>query len=152
VIDDECIKKMISRTNKKRLSNLNNKGGNTLSIKGNYVRNSFRSSVDYNINDNSLFKKLNSFHTQKRLTKEFKEFELRNSPIRIKTKIGNNNKAFIGKRLNTISKNIQNANEVIHNPNEFYMNFFNNIIKNENDIVKEEPKKEKASTLISFNN
>ena len=80
---------MIVKTNKQNLSNLNNKGGNTLSIKGNFVRNSFRRSVDYNINDNSLLKKLNSFHTQNRfrLTKEFKEFELRNSPIRIKTKI-----------------------------------------------------------------
>ena len=52
----------------------------------------------------------------------------RNSPIRNKIKIVNK-KAFIGKRLNTISKNIQNANEVINNPNEFYMNFFNNIIQ-----------------------
>ena len=32
------------------------------------------------------------------------------------------------------------------------MNFFNNIIKNENDIVKAESKKEKTSTLISLNN
>ena len=56
------------------------------------------------------------------------------------------------KKLNTISKNIENTNNAINNPNEFYMNFFNNIIKNENDIVKAESKKEKTSTLISFNN
>ena len=56
------------------------------------------------------------------------------------------------KKLDTISKNIENTNNAINNPNKFYMNFFNNIIKNENDIVKAESKKEKTSTLISLNN
>ena len=153
VIDEECKKKLMSVTNKKKISNLINEEDNPLAIKGSYVRNSFRSSIDYNV-DETPFRKLNSFHPQqkKRLTKEYKEIDAsvgsrneneselsskhnffninsqRNSPIRNKIKIVNK-KAFIGKRLNTISKNIQNANEVINNPNEFYMNFFNNIIQ-----------------------
>ena len=36
------------------------------------------------------------------------------------------------KKLNIISKNIKGANKNINNPNEFYMDFFNNIIKQEN--------------------
>ena len=35
----------------------------------------------------------------------------------------------LNKQLNTISKNIQKTNEAINNPNEFYINFFNNIIQ-----------------------
>ena len=67
-------------------------------------------------------------------------YSQRNSPVRSKKKIVN--KQFIGKRLNTISKNIKNANDVINNPNEFYMNFFNNIIQND-------PKSKKTSQALS---
>ena len=175
VIDEECKKKLISTTNKKKLSNFNNKEDNPLSIKGNYVRNSYRSSLDYSVNE-SPFRKINSFHPQKRLTKEFKEFDLsmssryenekeselssrhniftinsqRNSPIRNKIKIVNK-KAFIGKRLNTISKNIQNANEVINNPNEFYMNFFNNIIQKQSYSNNKTTNKENDSRIKKNN-
>jgi hypothetical protein len=55
------------------------------------------------------------------------------SPIRNKKKIINK-KSLIGKKLNVISKNIQNAKEAINNPNEFYMNFFSNILKKETGI------------------
>ncbi len=55
------------------------------------------------------------------------------SPVRNKKKIINR-KSLIGKKLNVISKNIQNAKEAINNPNEFYMNFFSNILKRETVI------------------
>ena len=64
----------------------------------------------------------------------------------------NNRKAVIGQKLNAISKNIQNANEAIHNPNEFYMNFFNNIIKNESSAnmnEKSDFKKFRSSKLLN---
>ena len=35
----------------------------------------------------------------------------------------------VNKELNAITKNIKNTNNAINNPNEFYMNFFNNIIQ-----------------------
>ena len=55
------------------------------------------------------------------------------SPIRNKKRIINR-KSLIGKKLNVISKNIQNAKEAINNPNEFYMNFFSNILKKETAV------------------
>ena len=58
----------------------------------------------------------------------------------------------MNRKLNTISKNIENANNAINNPNEFYMNFFNNIIqdidKTDNDSKK--VKKSPSSSKVSF--
>ena len=49
----------------------------------------------------------------------------------------------LNKKLNTISKNIKNMSNSINNPNEFYMNFFNNILQKENHSSYEEEKEEK---------
>ena len=49
----------------------------------------------------------------------------------------------VNEKLDMISKNIKGANKNINNPDEFYMDFFNNIIKQETStIVKKEDKKE----------
>jgi hypothetical protein len=49
----------------------------------------------------------------------------------------------MNKKLNTISKNIKRANDSINNPNEFYMNFFNNIIAKESKSINGEENREK---------
>ena len=49
----------------------------------------------------------------------------------------------MNKNLNTITKNIKNANNAINNPNEFYMNFFSNIIQKDIDKTDEDIKKNK---------
>ena len=51
----------------------------------------------------------------------------------------------VNQKLNVISKNIQNANEVINNPNEFYMNLFNNILQKEENANDEEEKEQKVN-------
>ena len=84
------------------------------------------------------------------------------SPTRIRRKITKKRTNF-DVQLNTISKNIKNANNAINNPNEFYLNLFNNIIKkeskieNENKSNEEEEKEEKGkksgkNLLKIFNN
>ena len=50
------------------------------------------------------------------------------SPNKIKRKLTRKKLAKVKKKLYTITKNIENTNNAIKNPNEFYMNFFNNII------------------------
>ena len=71
------------------------------------------------------------------------------SPIRGKKK-QLNKKSLIGIKLNVISKNIQNANEAINNPNEFYINFFNNIIQKESSVnINEDNEKIKKNTKLS---
>ena len=47
----------------------------------------------------------------------------------------------VNKKLNLITKNIKGANKNINNPDEFYMDFFNHIIKKEtNGFIKSENK------------
>ena len=57
----------------------------------------------------------------------------------------------LNKKLNTISKNIKNMSNSINNPNEFYMNFFNNILQKENSSVYVEEKEEKIKRKYSSN-
>ena len=71
------------------------------------------------------------------------------SPTRIRRKT-TKHKSLVDKQLNTISKNIENANNVINNPNEFYLNLFTNLIRkkskgNEEDDEEKEKEKEKKS-------
>ena len=66
------------------------------------------------------------------------------SPNKIRRKLTKKKLIKVNKKLNTITKNIENTNNAINNPNEFYMNFFNNIIKKNSIInIVDEPKKEK---------
>jgi hypothetical protein len=62
------------------------------------------------------------------LSKNIKMKNSIDSPCKIKRKNPKKNQN-LNKQLNTISKNIQKTNEAINNPNEFYINFFNNIIQ-----------------------
>jgi hypothetical protein len=107
------------------------------------------------ITNHKLEKKLSRFDSFSKILKTRNSCNI-NIQKRVKRKYTKKKLIQVYKKLDTISKNIENANNAINNPNEFYMNFFNNIIKNEtcdNDIIKEELKKEKASnTLVSLNN
>ena len=72
------------------------------------------------------------------------------SPSRIKRKI-NKQSCSIGKKLCAINKNILNANEVINQPDKFYMNLFNNILQKAPNMSndKQLSKNEKRSREIN---
>jgi hypothetical protein len=162
-INEEFTNHFLSSTHKNIISNIcNNTRRKKSSTKVNFERNrTMRASVEYTVDDNKLYKKFNSGHPIKKLTKDvnvlkrnssyiiekdissfrrngigdfnsYRNYKMNSflSPLKSKKK-SINKKDLIGQRLNVISKNIQNANEVIHNPNEFYMNFFNNILRKE---------------------
>ena len=58
------------------------------------------------------------------------------SPTRLRRKI-NKKKLMVAQKLNAISKNIENANNAINNPNEFYLNLFTNIIRKKTQTENE---------------
>ena len=49
----------------------------------------------------------------------------------------------VNKKLNMITKNVKGANKNINNPEEFYMDFFNNIIKKETGVIEKFEEKNK---------
>ena len=132
----------------------------------NNFANSFNKSIDRSFNEENKFDKrgtmkirkdkLQNFSYKNSAAKRFQKSSSSKSILELKslkiTNIDNtnNNKAKkklirkktlnLNKKLNTISKNIQNMSNSINNPNEFYMNFFNNIIQKENRSVYEEEK------------
>ena len=72
------------------------------------------------------------------INSNFKSLESRVSKKRLKSDL-----VKVNEKLNMISKNIKGANKNINNPDEFYMDFFNNIIKQETGtLVKNEDKKD----------
>ena len=80
-----------------------------------------------------------------------------NSPNLFKTKLNNKKNKNVQKKLNTINKNIQKTNEAINNPNEFYMNFFNNIIqkignKEQDDEINDKKEKKYNKLKLYFDN
>jgi hypothetical protein len=66
-------------------------------------------------------------------------------PIKKKKK-----KEKINKQLNIISKNIETTSRNINNPGEFYMNFFNNIIAQENKSVNGDDASKKNNILNAY--
>ena len=56
----------------------------------------------------------------------------------------------INKQLNIISKNIETTSRNINNPGEFYMNFFNNIIAQENKSVNGDDDSKKNNILNAY--
>jgi len=132
----------------------------------NNFANSFNKSINRSFNEENKFDKrgtmkirkdkLQNFSYKNSAAKRFQKSSSSKSILELKslkiTNIDNtnNNKAKkklirkktlnLNKKLNTISKNIQNMSNSINNPNEFYMNFFNNIIQKENRSVYEEEK------------
>ena len=102
-------------------------------------------------NSKKLFKDLKSensqsdddniFSNKNNIMSSFKRSSLHRiynicSPTRLKRK-PNKRKSQVELKLNTISKNIENANNAINNPYEFYMNLFSSIIKKKIKIDKE---------------
>ena len=67
------------------------------------------------------------------------------------TKIKRKSSYNVIKKLNLISKNIQGANKNINNPEEFYMDFFNNIIKQETVGVEKIEDKNNRNKLLNEN-
>ena len=57
----------------------------------------------------------------------------------------------VNAKLNLISKNIQGANKNINNPEEFYMDFFNNIIKQETGVKQKSEDKSNNNKKTSEN-
>ena len=57
----------------------------------------------------------------------------------------------VNKKLNLISKNIQGANKNINNPEEFYMDFFNNIIKKKTNGVEKIENKNNSNKISNEN-
>ena len=96
---------------------------------------------------NKQKKKINRANSQISFSKDKMSNIL--SPTKSKRKMVKK-KTLIGKKLNVISKNIQNAKEAINNPNEFYMNFFNNIIKSNFNEEHDGKKKKSSRYLNSF--
>ena len=60
------------------------------------------------------------------------------SPRKLKKKVIKNKSLRISIQLGKISKNIENTSKNIKNPEEFYMNMFNNIIAKQNKSFREE--------------
>ena len=56
----------------------------------------------------------------------------------------------INKQLNIISKNIETTSRSINNPEEFYMNFFNNIIAQENKSVNGDDDSKKNNIFNAY--
>jgi hypothetical protein len=74
------------------------------------------------------------------------------SPNKSKRKISKKKLVKVKKKLSVISKNIENTNNAINNPNEFYMNFFNDIIRKETFVIKnDEDKDEKKEQNLPDN-
>ena len=74
------------------------------------------------------------------------------SPNKAKRKISKSKLVKVKKKLSVITRNIQNTNNIINNPNEFYMNFFNDIIKNKSFAIKKDDDKEKNKEQNLSNN
>ena len=80
-----------------------------------------------------------------RNSKKFKEGD---TPNKLKRKLTKKKLVKVKKKLSVITENIKNTINAINNPNEFYMNFFNNIIKKETfDIPNDDKDKKKDQNL-----
>jgi hypothetical protein len=60
------------------------------------------------------------------------------------------NSIILNKKLNLITKNIQKTSKIINNPEEFYIDMFNNIIQKEKSNGKKE-KEDENSTILNCN-
>ena len=119
----------------------------TSKLKNIWFNNTLKYESKKSLSTNKLTEIKNSF------SKNIKMKNTIDSPCKIKRKIPKKNQN-LNKKLNVISKNIQNTNEAINNPNEFYVNFFNDIIRRSGygeqeseDEVDIKSKKEKKKLL-----
>lgn len=65
------------------------------------------------------------------------------SPNKVKRKISKSKLVKVKKKLSVITRNIKSTNNAINNPNEFYMNFFNDIIRKKSIVIENEVDKDK---------
>ena len=108
---------------------------NSLNLKSNIENNEFNDKPKIDIDKNTEAKRHDSQKSQKNpLINKF-SINSPESPVsKFKLKSPKRKKVIefgVNKKLDIISKNIKGANKNINNPDEFYMDFFNNIIKNE---------------------
>ena len=127
------------------------------SSRSNHKNKSFNKNSDSSLSDssnkkeelmsNSKLLKINKFTTSQNLIK-IKKFKSSNiEENKIKKKKTKNESKSINKKLNIISNNIKNSSRIINNPMEFYMDFFNNIIRKESHSNIEEPDVEKDNNI-----
>ena len=129
------------------------------SFKAGSNKNNFKKEKSLDKRENNFRKRHSSISSNNKILKNLSRFASIktnmkhnyniNSPTKIKRKLTKQKLVKVKEKLNTITRNIENTNNAINNPNEFYMNFFNNIIKqktlNITNNVEEEnkPKDEK---------
>ena len=127
---------LINRSNSFRLNLKNETNIGTISNKfNNFSKNKILSS-----NRLIEIKKLNKFNA----IKDNFDIKKAKSPIIESRKI---KKKGINKKLNKISKNIQITSKNINNPEEFYMNLFNNIIAKETRSFNGDDNERNSNTL-----
>ena len=100
------------------------------------------------LSTNKLFevKKIENHSTSKML--DINRSGLMLSPKkRRKTEKVKRDTIILNKKLNLITKNIQKTSKIINNPEEFYIDMFNNIIQKEKSNVKKEKEDEKSTIL-----
>ena len=111
---------------------------------------------NFDIN-NDKEKKLGEFKIQKHESNK-NIFEKRNSKTNIfnlpyKSRLNKKRRKSeylnVNKKLNLITKNIKGANKNINNPEEFYMDFFNNIISKNTGVLEEKKDEKKNSNVNS---
>ena len=138
-IVNECMS-TIKVNHEKKDSNVNDINTNKINNSIIKSKNSIKGDNLYD-NKTSLSSEISSPKNQKK--RICKAFSVLNMPKEKINNIINQNKnkkkivkkaSLMGKRLNAITKNIQNAKEQISHPNEFYVNLFNNIIEKESAI------------------
>ena len=71
------------------------------------------------------------------------------SPTRIKRKT-TKKKSMVAQKLNEISKNIENANNAINNPYEFYLNLFTNLIRKKTKTENESQNNEEDYSSLKI--
>ena len=95
------------------------------------------------ISNNKLIdiKKLKKFLSSQNVNNSFKFNSPFNEENKTKKKFVKKKSSNLNKKLNIISNNIINTSKIINNPEEFYTNFFNNIIIKESNAKVYEKKK-----------
>jgi len=124
-------------------------------------QNSFGNASDSNkskknekkISNNKIFdiKKLKKFPSSQNIMNSLKFTSPFIEDTKLKKKSFKKESANLNKKLNIISNNIKNSSRIINNPEEFYTDFFNNIlIKESNSKIYEKKKSITIATNSNF--
>ena len=137
--EPETLNKMMT------INLLHKKKNDEGSINTDFSQNNFAFSA------NKLFesKKIENHSSSKIL--DINKIGLMGSPKkRRRTEKVKRNSIVLNRKLNLITKNIQKTSKIINNPEEFYIDMFNNIIQKEKSNVKKDKEDEK-STILNCN-